>query len=463
MSGGSGRDAPAPPLERAGAWLEGLIDLERTPAARAPRLSLAPMQALAERLGHPERGLSVVHVAGSKGKGSTALLAEAVLREAGERVGTFTSPHLERWTERFRIDGDPVAETDLARALEEIRPHVEALRADPFAPDPSFFDATTAAALLLFREAGVDRAVIEVGLGGRLDSTNVVEPAVSCITSIELEHTDRLGSTLAAIAREKAGIVKRERPVVAGRLPAEAAGVVAERAAQLGAPLSALGADFFVDVIGEPTLRGMRVRFRDGDLDVEAQLPLAGRHQAENAALALACARRLGARSIPALAAAARSGLARAALPGRIEVLGERPLRVVDAAHTERSAAALATTLARLPRGRTHLLLSVSGDKRLPEILGHVLPLADAVFVTRAEPVRSRDPAELAQAIARAAPALPVRTVADPSEAVRAAGEGLGPDDLLLVTGSVYLAGIARRALRDAACADGSARTRTSR
>lgn len=450
-------------LERAAGWLERLIDVERTPAARSPRLSLAAVRALVERLDHPERALSVVHVAGSKGKGSTALLVECVLRAAGEKVGTFTSPHLERWTERFRIGGEPVAESDLAGALEEIRPHVEALRTDPSQPDPSFFDATTAAALLLFCEARVDRAVLEVGLGGRLDSTNLVDPAVACITTIELEHTDRLGGTLAAIAREKAGIVKAGRPIVVGRLPPEAATVVAARAAELGAPLAELGRDFFVEVLGEPTLGGAELRVRDADLDLDVFVPLAGRHQAENVAVALACTRRLGAHGAAELARAARVGLAQARLPGRIEVVGERPLRVVDAAHTERSAAALARTLAGVPRRRTHLLLSVSADKRLEPILGHLLPLADAVVVTRAEPIRSRDPAELVRAIAVAAPSLPVRAVADPSEAVRVASEGLGPEDLLLVTGSVYLAGIARRELRAGGPAQESARTRTSR
>jgi dihydrofolate synthase/folylpolyglutamate synthase len=436
-------------LEAAAAWLETLINVEREPGHPYRRLSLEPATQLLGRLGHPERGLSVIHVAGSKGKGSTALFAESVLLAAGERVGTFTSPHLESWTERFRIDGAAVPASDLTRAFDAVRPHVEALRADPDAPDPSFFDATTAAALLLFREAGVDRVILEVGLGGRLDSTNVVDPAVTCITTLELEHTDKLGSTLAAIAGEKAGIVKPGRPVVTGRLPAEAAEVVAARAAEVGAPVAILGRDFDVALQADPTLLGVRLRVRDGDLDVEATLTVAGRHQAENAALALACIHRLGTYAPAALAAAARRGLPRAALPGRIEVLGERPWLVVDAAHTERSAAALAATLAPLPRAKTRLVLSISADKRLEEILARLLPLADEVFVTRADPIRSLDPAQVARAVRAAAPGLPLHAVPNPFLAVRAACEGLGADDLLLVTGSVYLAGIARRILRE--------------
>ncbi len=429
------------------AWLDGLIDIERSPRAAAHRLSLDPVCGLLDRIGHPERGLSVVHVAGSKGKGSTALLAEAVLLEAGERVGTFVSPHLERWTERFRIGGQEVRPAALGRVLDAIRPHVDALRADPDTPDPSFFDTITAAALLLFHDARVDRAVVEVGLGGRLDSTNVVDAAVSCITSIELEHTDRLGSTLAEIAAEKAGIIKAGRPVVTGRLPDEAAAVVAERARTLGAPVSVLGRDFHVEILAERPLRGVDLRLQDGSVAISASLPVAGRHQAENAAVAVAAIRRLGAHEEPALTAAAGRALAKAVLPGRIEVLGERPWIVVDAAHTERSASVLAAVISGVSRRRTRLLLSVSAGKRLGAILAQLLPLADDVVATRAEPVRSLGSGELAHAVRSAAPGLPVRVIDDPAEAARAALHGLTDRDLLLVTGSVYLAGIARGVL----------------
>lgn len=438
-------------LEEAEAWLEGLINVERIPGHPYQRLSLEPISRLLGRLGHPERGLSVIHVAGSKGKGSTALFAEAVLEAVGERVGTFTSPHLERWTERFRVGGREIPDADLAAAVTALRPHVEAQLRDAAAPDPSFFDVTTAAAFLLFREARVQRAVLEVGLGGRLDSTNVVDPAVSCITTIELEHTERLGPTHARIAGEKAGIVKPGRPVVSGRLPEEAAAVVAERAAAQGAPLAVLGRDFQVEVLGCPTLSGVDLRLRDGCLEVEASLSVPGRHQAENAALAVACVGRLGAHAPDQLAAAVRAGLPAAGLPGRIEVLSEQPFLVVDAAHTERSAEALAAALAPLRRRRTRLVLSISSDKRLGAILAALLPLADEVFVTRAEPVRSLDPAVVARAIRAAAPGLVLHAVPNPFLAVRAASEGLAADDLLVATGSIYLAGVARRILRQRA------------
>ncbi len=436
-------------LEDASRWLEELIDVERADVPYA-RLGLSPIRALLAALDHPERGLSVLHVGGSKGKGSTALLAEAVLRASGERVGVFTKPHLERWTERFRIDGEEVAGERLAAAVERLRPHVEHLRRSATDDAPTWFDATTAAALLLFREAGVDRVILEVGLGGRLDSTNAVVPQVACITTIELEHTDKLGTTLAAIAGEKAGILKPGVPLVTGRLPAEAEQVVAARARELGVPVSRLGREIEVEV-GEAGLDGIALRATDGSFALEAALPLLGRHQAENAALALACVRRLPGRAPDAaLAPAARRAFANAQLPGRVELLGRRPWLVVDAAHTAASARALAAALSPIPRKRTHLVLSVSAGKDLAAILAALLPLAESVTVTRAEPARSLDPHALGQAVEAAVPGVSVRCVPNPQLAVRAAREGLGPDDLLVAAGSVYLAGIARSVLRDA-------------
>ncbi|RIK99533.1 MAG: bifunctional folylpolyglutamate synthase/dihydrofolate synthase [Proteobacteria bacterium] len=437
---------PIDDLASAARYLEGLINLERRPDVPYARYDLGPIRALLARLGDPHERLSVVHVAGSKGKGSTALLSEAILRAAGERVGTFTSPHLEHWTERFRIDGAEVDGARLAAAVERLRPHVDALRDEGPARAPSFFDATTAAALLLFADARVDRAVLEVGLGGRLDSTNVVDPAVACITTIEYEHTDKLGDTLAAIACEKAGIVKRGRPVVIGALPAEASEVVLARARELGARAIGLGRDFSVEVLAADAT-GIRIAYRQDAFAVEAALPVLGAHHASNAALAIACVRALGAHADAALAGAVRDGLARAALPGRVEVLSRAPWVITDGAHTAASARALAAALAELPPARTHLVLSVSAGKDLQAILAALLPLADRLTVTRAEPARSLDPAEIAAATRAARPGLEIAVVPNPHLALRAARESLADDGRLVATGSIYLAGLARRLL----------------
>lgn len=437
---------PIRTAEQAGAWLEGLINVERLPDLRRARLTLGPVRRLLARVGEPQRALRVVHVAGSKGKGSTALLAEALLREAGRSVGTFTSPHLERWTERFRLDGAEVAGERLAAAVERIRPHVEALRREAPEDAPSFFDATTAAAFLLFAEAGVDEAVIEVGLGGRLDSTNVVGPAVTCITTVELEHTEKLGSTRAAIAAEKAGIAKAGVPLVTGTLAPEAAAVVAERARAVGAPERRLGRDFFAECL-EARADGLRLRLRTSPEApaFEAELASAGAHQAENAACALACVERLGVVPEEGLPALARAGFARAALPGRVELLARRPWVVVDAAHTAASAAALARALAALPRRRAHLVLSVSSGKDVEGLCRALLPGFDAVTVTCAEPVRSLGPQAVREAVRSAAPELDLRVVPNPQLALRAAREGACADELLCAAGSIYLAGLARR------------------
>ncbi len=442
----------------AGAWLSGLINLEKQPDLPSSRIDLTAIRALMRRLGHPERGLPVIHIAGSKGKGSTALFVESILRSTGHRVGTFTSPHLEFWTERFRLDGADVSGPRLAAAVDRLRPHVEALREEMPDRAPSFFDATTAAALLLFVEARVDFAVLEVGLGGRLDSTNVCEPIMTCITSIELEHTDRLGTTLPEIAREKAGILKPGVPAVLGRLPDVARAAILERAREVGAPCVELGRDFQSRLEDGGSGRPL-VRVEDGPLRIEVHLDAPGEHQADNAALAVACVRR-ALRASSALAEAVARGLTDARLPGRIEVLSRRPTLVVDAAHTAASARALARTLCSLPRRRTRLVLSISAGKDTDAILSALLPLADEVTVTRAEATRSLAPESVAEAVRRAAPDLAVRVVPNPHLAVRAARDGLGEDDLLLATGSIYLAGIARRVLLEY---DGSQRVSVSR
>ena len=432
-------------LREAEDYLQGLINYERAPSFAGARFSLAPIHALLARLGNPERGLRVLHIAGSKGKGSTALLSEALLGAAGLRTGTFTSPHLERWTERFRVGGREVDGDRLADAVAKIRPAVDALRETEDAP--SFFDATTAAALVIFAEERVDVAILEVGLGGRLDSTNAVTPTVTCITTIELEHTDKLGSTLAAIAGEKAGIVKAGAPLITGELAPEAAAVAAQRAREAGAPLARLGAELTCEVVRE-SLDGLRVRVRDGDFACEFELAAAGAHQAGNAALALACARRLGIASDESLVRAARQAFARVELPGRVEIVSRAPWILIDGAHTEASAKALARVLAQIPRRSAHLVVSISAGKALAAICAALAPHADRVTITRAEPIRSLTPAEVADAFRAVSPGLDLRIVPNPHLALRAARDSTGPGDLLCATGSFYLAGIARGVLR---------------
>jgi dihydrofolate synthase/folylpolyglutamate synthase len=438
-------------LEEAERWLDGLINRERQPRVSYARFGLEAIEALLARVGNPERDLSVIHLAGSKGKGSTALLIEALLLELGESVGTFTSPHLERWTERFRLGGSEVAGESLADVVAGLRPHVDDMRRQDAALWPSFFDATTAAAFEIFRRAHVDRAVVEVGLGGRLDSTNTVHPAVTCVTSIELEHTDKLGDTHAAIAGEKAGILKPGAPCVMGKLPPDAAKVVEERAASLGVRLERLGEEFDVEVLGSPAPEAVRTplrfRFADG-FELDARLAARGEQQHGNAAVAVAAVRALDVHADTRIAEAAQRAFAKTVLPGRIEVVERDPWVIIDGAHTRESARSLAAWLEGVPARHRHLVLSVALDKALDPILDMLLPLCDELTLTRAEPIRALAPSELAERVAaRGASAVRLRVIDDPEEAVRGARAGLGSGALLCVAGSIYLAGIARRVL----------------
>jgi dihydrofolate synthase/folylpolyglutamate synthase len=446
---------PLATLADAARYLDGLINRERRPGFEYARLDLRPIRALLDAIGRPEEALSVVHVAGSKGKGSTCLFVESILLELGESVGTFTSPHLETWVERFRLGGRPVDEPRLVDAVERIRPHVEALRAGPREQQPSFFDATTAIALLLFAEAGVERAVLEVGLGGRLDSTNVVSPRVTCITTIELEHTDKLGHTHALIAGEKAGILKPGVVAILGPLVPDADRVIRERARQVGAPVRALGEAFRIEpdpassatsAGAAPCADGFRY-VEPGGFEVEVPLAMVGEPARVNAALAIACVRALAAHDDEALRKAIPRALARRRLPARIEVLEGDPRVVVDSAHTARSARALAEALEALAPEGYDLLLSVSSDKDLAALLAPLLPRARRLWTTRAEPTRSLPAGTLAERIRALAPAIPVEAIEDPVEAVRRARAALPPAGRLCATGSVYLAGIARRVL----------------
>ncbi len=442
--------------EHAGAWLEGLINFERQPGFSYARLGLEAIERLLARLDHPERELSIIHVAGSKGKGSTCLLAEAILQAAGERTGTFTSPHLERWSERFRIDGREVADAALAEVVEEVRPQVEALQREDPSNAPTFFDATTAVALLLFARQRVSHVLLEVGLGGRLDSTNAVSPRMTCISQIELEHTDKLGGTLEEVAAEKAGILKPRIGCVAGRLPPEAESVVVRRARELEVPLARLGAEFHAEALeaGDwadhsiaSTSRQALLYREAGGYQLGVGLGVLGSHQLDNAALAMAAIRRADIIPAERFEPAARRGLAAARLPGRLEWLSDRPGVLVDSAHTPASARGLRRVLEQWSDRALRVLLSISSDKDAEGILIPLCTDAETIWLTRAEAIRSHPPEALVGLCRRIAPRADIRVIDDPVSAVRSARNALGPDDLLCCAGSVYLAGIARRLL----------------
>lgn len=427
-----------------------LLDwLAHRPAPSIAERETRPQHAVAallDGLGNPQRRLCAIHVAGSKGKGSTTLLVEAILAAAGLRVGSFTSPHLERWTERIRICGAEIEAQTLTHALEALRPALHSYcSCHPQAP--TFFDVMTAAALYLFDRAGLDAVVIEVGIGGRLDSTNIVLPRVSCISSIELEHTDLLGSTLQQIAAHKAGVIKPGVPAVIGALPEPALACVLERCAAVGAATWVEGREFAVTV-GESRDATLTLDLRLPGARLSASLPVLGAHLGRCAAIALACVAQSGLVAAEQLSQAAQAGLANARLPGRTEVLGQAPWRIVDGAHTPASALALRAALRRLSYVESHWLISISGGKELSALIRILLQQANSVTLTRADPLRSLATDVIEAEVAAQFPDLAIYcfdTVEQAADHVRGLANA---ESLICGTGSVYLAGAVRDLLR---------------
>jgi len=424
-------------------WLESLIRPTLRPYSERAPLALESVGRLLNRLGNPHARLRVIHIAGSKGKGATALMIEALLEAAGLRTGTFTSPHLERWTERFRVDGREIAQADLDQASQHLRPHVDELSREYPQNPPSFFDVLTAMALWLFERRGVDVAIIEAGIGGRYDATNIVRPEVTCITNIELEHSDKLGTDLASIAGHKAGILKPGAVAVLGSFDPAPEKVIREKVNEAGCKAAWLGVDFEINR-GHEDGNGT-LGYRSGALSVEFALSHPGRHMAENAALAMACTQRFGGVETAHLKNAA-GALSNIALPGRIEILRTAPWWIVDCAHTNRSIAALAQVLDALPASDRHYLISLSGNKTI-DLLAPLLDTAASITVTSPEPLRSAPAAQLAALISTRYPETELCIEDNVEFALEGAKSRLRPSSLLCATGSTYIAGASRRLL----------------
>jgi dihydrofolate synthase/folylpolyglutamate synthase len=418
-------------------------------------LRLGRMRRLLRRLGDPHTALRIIHIAGTKGKGSTAAMMAAALTASGVRTGLYCSPHLHRLEERFTVDDQPASAAELIALVDEVREAVEPLELE----DPrhgerrsTFFEITTAMGLLHFARRGVGAVVLEVGMGGRLDSTNVVHPELSIITSISFDHTRQLGHTLAAIATEKAGILKRGRPAVSGVGGGEARQAIRRVAGRRRCRLLELGADFEFEAIPpEPPLTRptpCRVAVRTWRSDWGSiGLPLLGPHQAHNAAVALAGLDVL-AEVQPGLTVgrdAVVRGFAGLRWPARVEVLGQRPCLVIDGAHNGASAVALVEALrTNFPPGRRTLIFGTTREKDLRGQLLALLPWFDEVIATRyVENPRSLPPETIATAVF-VLTGQSVRTAADPAEALELARRLTAPEGLICITGSLFLAAEAR-------------------
>ncbi|QDS97576.1 bifunctional folylpolyglutamate synthase/dihydrofolate synthase [Adhaeretor mobilis] len=459
-------------------YLYGRINFESLPSPpyAERHMKLDRMRQLLTRLGQPAAGVPTVHIAGTKGKGSTSALLASIVQAANYSVGVFSSPHLQSIEERFCVNSLPCKPQELVELVELVRPAVALMDEEADAAPkeqlrPTFFEIATAIALLHFARRKVDLVILEVGLGGRLDSTNVCSPCCTVITSISYDHTKQLGETLAEIATEKAGIVKPGVPLVTGPLKEAPRRVIAEVAERHGARMIAADRDYRFRYDSAHAQSAERV---GGQLHFEmqadrghplqepfvlddAKLKLLGRHQAANAAVALATSVELRRQGWLLPEAALRAGLAETTLPGRVELISERPAVVLDTAHNVASVTALVETLAEnFSCERRHLLLAATREKDVAGMLRVLLPFFQTVTLTqyeentRAVPVAKLQ--ETVQAILAKEPDLAsqieVEVVDNPKQAWQKAREQAQPEDLLCVTGSFFIAAELRPVLR---------------
>jgi dihydrofolate synthase/folylpolyglutamate synthase len=433
-------------------WLYAFSDTERTGAFVHDRDdNLRRERALLAELGDPQRAYKIIHIAGSKGKGSTSAMIASILAAADIRTGLYTSPDLHTFRERIRIAGEPISEAVVAQLTEVVDAALQ--RVDPAVGSYITWEVATALAFLAFREAGVARAVIEVGLGGRLDATNVVEPDVCAITSISYEHMEILGHTLTEIAREKSGIIKPGVPLVTSAREPEALAQITHTATERGAPLTRVGPE---------GAEGCEYTWREGEVgetfqrfDVagpngiyhDLEIPLLGAHQLENATAAVALAEITRARGATELVERAiRAGLLATRWEGRLQVVGRAPLQVIDGAHNAASFAALFAALRRhFAYHKLFLVMGLMADKDVDGILRELRAAGvQRIITTAANSLRAIVPDDLRERITHGTSA-EVTAARDAGNALTEARALAQPDDAIVVAGTLYLAAEALR------------------
>ena len=413
---------------------------------RGVKFDLHAIRTILAELGDPHRKYPTAIVAGTNGKGSTSAILASILQCAGYRVGLYTSPHLIQVNERIRVDGREIPDDDFARCFSEIYRAVEGLvRRRALELRPSFFEHLTACAFLHFARAPVDFAVLEVGMGGRLDATNVSEPRVAVITNVELDHTEFLGATHAAIAAEKAGVMKPHRPVISGCENPEAVQVLRQRAAALDAELIELSSFTLVSDIER---QGGRYRFDlavNGDCYAGLLPSLPGKFQVRNAAAAVCAAWRLTQDGWRIPRSAIVEGVRRARWEGRLETILDRPLVMVDGAHNPAAAREVAAfARENWPDRSIRLVYASMRDKAIEEISRVLFPLAEEVYLARPDMARAATPEQ----ILAATKVRPMRLVIepDPVRALEGARRASAPGDVVLACGSLFLVGALKKA-----------------
>jgi dihydrofolate synthase / folylpolyglutamate synthase len=423
--------------------------LSQAQGAKVQKFGLENITALATALGNPQLKIPCAHIAGTNGKGSTAAMLESILRASGFRTGLFTSPHLERINERIRINGEDISDEAFAAAWTRIHAAIESLIAGgKLAAHPSFFECVTAIAFVSFADAGVNFSVYEVGMGGRFDATNIVQPAVAAITAIDFDHEAYLGHSIEEIAAEKAGIIKPGGCVVSAAGRPEARAVIARRCKEVVARLVEIEEVWNGgDVKSSSGFYSAAIASKDSPgKEISIAPQLSGRFQLQNALTAATAAWLLAEKGFPVTAESIGRGIATARWPGRLERISSRPDVYLDGAHNPAGARELLKFWdENFADRRIVLVYGAMRDKAVDEIAGLLFPRADSVILTEPRQPRAISAAVLAEITGHfAANATELTTVSDPAEALEHALRIARPEDAIFVTGSLYLVGDVR-------------------
>lgn len=416
-------------------FIHGRTQFKKIPTLRRMRRFLA-------ELGNPQTGLHYIHVTGTNGKGSTVAMIRSMLMASGLTVGTFTSPFITRFNERIQYQAEPISDGDLVRMVNRVQPVVEKLDAELPTGGPTEFEIDTAIMFCYLAEKQPDVVILEVGIGGLFDSTNVILPEVSVITTVGWDHMKYLGNTLAAIAHQKAGIIKQQRPVVIGNLPQSARDVVYDEAKQRQSPVMELGSDFTAQKTNQHALFA-HIRYQGPQLDhFAAELDLAGDYQVDNAAVAIAATvNYLNGQQLPIDPASLKAGLVTVKWPGRMEVINQQPLVILDGAHNLPGMQALVKTLRDTFSDREiYLLVAILADKQYDLMLGELASLGNVhLTVTNfAGPSAKRPSADLGQVVSEIPSHYPIRVAEHWQLGLRDLASNMSEDDVLIVTGSLY-------------------------
>ena len=427
------------PLDQALDFIYSLIDYEKQRNSRVKTdWDLRRVEALLARLGNPHLKSKSVHIAGSKGKGSTAAMIASVLTKAGYRTGLYTSPHLHLFNERIRVDEKLITNDEIVELVAKIKPEVEAINKEAAYGRLTTFEVTTALGFMFFAQNKVDFQVIEVGLGGRLDATNVLQPEVCVITPISYEHTDLLGNTLTSIAGEKAGIIKKGTIVVSSPQVSEADAVIALACRRQSAKLIRVGKDITYQILEfDDDRQSLIVNGRLGDYKLT--IPLLGQYQLSNAAAALGALEVLIEKGNKIPLQSIIHGMKEVKWEGRLQVLNRHPLVVVDGAHNKDSAQKVRQALGQYFKfEKAILIIGMSSDKDLPGIVAELAPVFEKVIVTRSTHPRAMATAPIAAEFQKHG--IATRQTDDISEAMPLALSLAGEKDMICVTGSLFVA-----------------------